>query len=199
MFYVAVFHIEGAEPQACAEGGHEGDQKKQGEEQKMDAEFHTVVNHESQKNDERDEEIDDSPQRGAGRDDQAGEIDFSNHVSGTDDRIAAPCQGIGEKLPGQKAGECHNGIGYVMTRELGQFAENNRKNNHCKERLQHRPEDADGGLFVADDDIPPGEKTKEFSVPPQFGKIDVNEPFSRSNDAFLNMIRHIQNLLQFNF
>ncbi len=51
--------------------------------------------------------------------------------------------------------------------ELGDTVEDQREDRHRHKRTNHRPRDADDGLLVADQDVPPREDVEQFPEVPQ--------------------------------
>src|SRR5262249_22946955 len=119
-----------------------------------------------------DQEIDQAGHDGAGRDDQAREIDFGDQVGVADQAVAGFGERGGEELPGQQSGEHEQRVWDVGgRRQLGDFAEHEREHDHRDERPDQGPGDADDSLFVADEDVAPGEEIEQLAVPPKVAPV----------------------------
>ena len=57
-----------------------------------------------------------------------------------------------------------DGVGNAVARKLGDAAEDEGKDDHREQRAQDGPQDPDDGLFVAHEDVAPGEEVEEFAV-----------------------------------
>ena len=90
----------------------------------------------------------------------------------TPERESAPEKNFQAKQPA----EAEDLIRYAG-RSLGialdpqQPVEHQREDDHGQERLQDGPDDPEHGLFVADEDIAPGEEVEQLAVRPQFAQV----------------------------
>ena len=77
---------------------------------------------------------------------------------------------------GSIAAKTRIGYGMPFGRQFGDPAEDDRENHHGEERSEQRPDDADGGLLVADEDVAPGEEVEELAVAPQVAPVVLLRP-----------------------
>ena len=119
----------------------------------------------------RDREIDKGNNDRARGHDQAREVNFGDQVRVIDQAAAAFAERSGEELPRQHRGEDHDRVGDAIRGELGDAAKDESENNHREQRTQHRPENADDGLFVAHEHVAPGEEVKELAVTKEIAPV----------------------------
>ena len=93
--------------------------------------------------------------------------------------LVVSLEGVGEVGPGDESGEIENGIGEAVGGELGEAAEEKSEDEHGEDGLENDPEDADGGLFVADFDVAPDEEVEELAVGPDFAEAELEEAAGR--------------------
>src|SRR5437762_4099149 len=112
---------------------------------------------------------------------EAREIDFGDEVLALDDDVGGGSERRGEIRPGDERGKIENGIGQAVGGELGEASEEESEDEHVENGLQDDPEDANGGLFVADFDVAPDEEVKQFAVGPDFAEAQLEEAAGRLN------------------
>lgn len=120
-----------------------------------------------------DEEIDQADDNGTCGENQAGEVDFFDHVLGADEGHGAGLQAGVEEHPGELADEVEEEGGFnAVGPSAGESAEYDGAEDGEDQRLNERPGAAEDSLFVADFDVPVGEDPEEFAEPPQLRKIE---------------------------
>ncbi len=129
-----------------------------------------------------DGEIDQTGQHRGDRQNQARKINFGDHVLVVHDDVGAIGEGERKICPRNERGEIKNRIRESLRRQFGQAAEKDGEHAHSHERLQDYPQDADGGLLVADFDVAHGEEIEELAILPSFGEAQL-EPAARRLNA----------------
>lgn len=131
-----------------------------------------VPDHHSGHDDHGDGEIDKTGDDRAGGNDEPGKVDFRDEVGVGDETVARLAEGIGEELPGQHAGHDEERIGDGRVGvELGNAAEDDGENHHSEEGADDSPGDTDDGLFIADEDVAPGEEIEELAKAPEVSPV----------------------------
>src|SRR5882724_9806416 len=152
-----------------------GEQEKERKKRVGQTGLDAIKERDAEKNDEADGEIHEAGDDGRERQNQAGKIDFGDHALIFNDDIGGVLEGVTEVRPGNERGEIENGIGQAFGGEFGETSEEKSEDGHGEQRLKNDPEDADGGLFVADFDVAPDEKIEEFAVGPEFREAEMEE------------------------
>ncbi len=148
---IAVFDIQGGEPEAGPEGSEKGEGDEDWQKQDLPAGKELVVDHHAGEDDEADEEINERDNDGGGRDDEPGEVNLADKVRVINQTARSIRKSGGKKCPRQHAGENHKSIGgCAFCRELGHLAENDSEHNHRQKWPDEGPSDADDRLFVTD-------------------------------------------------
>ncbi len=169
---VAVFDVQGGEPEAGPEGGEEGEENEDREEEELPAGQEPIVDHHAGEDDEADEEINKRDDNRGGRDDEPREVNLADEVGVADEAIGGLGQGGGEEGPRQHAGKNHQGVrSGTFGGEFGDFAEDDSEDDHGEEGTNDGPEHPDHSLFVADGDIAPSKDGEEFPVMPEVAPI----------------------------
>src|SRR5260370_37077284 len=88
-------------------------------------------------------------------------------------------QRIREVSAGNEGGGIKNGSRKALGRKLGGAAEKKRENQPREDGLDNHPQDADGGLLVADFDVAPNEKVEQFAVGPDFAEAKLEKAAGR--------------------
>ena len=176
---VAIKSVERGEPQADAEGREESESEKRREPQRGESGANAVKDGENGEDNETDGEVHKAGESGGNRKNEAWEINFGDEALVVNDDVGGHLEGVGEVGPGDESGEIKNGIRETLGGELGQTAEKESENQHGEDGLENDPEDADGGLFVADFDVAPDEKIEEFAVGPDFAEAQLEEAAGR--------------------
>ncbi len=96
---IAVFDIQGGEPEAGPEGGEEGKENEDGEQEELPAGEELVVDHHAGEDDKADQEINKRDDDGGGGDDEPGEVNLADEVGIADEAIGGLGQGGGEEGP----------------------------------------------------------------------------------------------------
>ena len=81
---------------------------------------------------------------------------------------------MGKQLPWKQRAIDKNRIGNAVRGNAGKAAEKQTKDHHHEQWLNDRPGGPEHRLLVADFDIPPGEKVKQFAVFPEFSEAKRN-------------------------
>ena len=168
---IAVLDVQGGQPQPETEGGEKRHAQKNGQGEDPPARDEPGPGHEDPQDHEGDQEVDQVDDDRAGRDDQAGEVDFREHVGIRDERIAALGEGAGKELPREHRRNDQDRIGDPFGRQLRQVTEDDREDDHRQQRAEDPPGDADGRLLIADEDVPPGEEVKQLPALPQIAPV----------------------------
>src|SRR2546422_6853277 len=176
---VAIESVERGEPQADAEGGEYGEGQKGGQPKSGKGGAEAVRDSENGEDHEADGEVHQAGKRGGNGKNEAREINFGDEALIVNDDVGGHLEGGGEVGPGDEGGEIENGIREAVGGELGEAAEEEREDERSEDGLENDPEDADGGLFVADLDVAPNEKVEEFAVGPDFAEAKLEEATGR--------------------
>src|SRR6266404_4606608 len=177
--HVAVERVERGKPQADAESGEKRDGQQRGEPEGRERGANTVSEREEGKDHEADGEVHEAGERGGNGKNEAREIHFGDEALIFDDHVGGRQEGVGKVGPGNERGEIKNGIRQAVGGKFGEAAEEQSENQHVENGLENDPQDADGGLFVADLDVAPDEKIKEFAVSPDFAEAQLEEAAGR--------------------
>ena len=90
-----------------------------------------IPEHHPDEDGEADQKIDERHDDGGGGDDEAREIDLADEVGVADEAAGGARERGGEELPGQHAGEDHQGVGCsAFAGQLGHFAEDDGEDHH---------------------------------------------------------------------
>ena len=104
--------------------------------------------------------------------DQARKVDLGNKIGIARHAFAGCTQGRGKKLPWQHACHHEQGIGCgTIGVKFCDAAEEDREYDHCQKRANDCPGNADGGLLISDQDIPPREEVEKFTVTPKIAPV----------------------------
>src|SRR6266403_527950 len=177
--YIAIKRVEGGKPQAHAQSGEKREEEQRGEPERRKRGANAVSEREDGKDHEADGEVHEAGERAGNGKNEAREIHFGDEALVFDDYVGGGLEGIGEVGPGNERGEIENRIRQAVGGELGETAEEQSEDQHVENRLENHPEDADGGLFVADLDVAPDEKIKELAVGPDFAEAKLEEAARR--------------------
>src|SRR5229473_1442253 len=181
VFHVAIKSVERGQPQSDAKSGEDGEKQKRGKPERGKSGADAVSDGKDGEDDEPDGKVHEAGKRGGNRKNEAGEIDLGDEALVVDDDVGGQLERVGEIGPGDESGEVEDGIGEAVGGELGEAAEKESEDEHVENGLQDDPEDADGGLLVADLDIAPDEEVKEFAVSPDFAEAELEEATRRLN------------------
>src|SRR6266513_1920478 len=180
VFHVAIKSVECGEPQADAKSGEDGEKQKRGQPERGKSGADAVSDDEDCEDDEADGEVHQAG-KGSGKGKyEAREINLGDEAL-VDDDVGCHLEGVGEIGPGDESGEVEDGIGEAVGGELGEAAEKESEDEHVENGLQDDPEDADGGLLVADLDVAPDEEVKQLAVGPDFAEAKLEEAAGRLN------------------
>jgi hypothetical protein len=169
---IAVFDIQGGEPEAGPEGGEEGQGNEEGKKQDLPSWEELIPDHHADQNDKTDEEVDEGDNHGGGGDDKPGEIDLADEVGVVNQTARRFRKSGGKKSPGQHSSEDHESVRRrAFSGKFGHFAEDDGENDHRQKWPNQGPSDADDSLFVANGNIAPGKYLKELSVVPEIAPI----------------------------
>src|SRR2546425_641136 len=161
------------------EAAEDGEGQKGGEPKSGKGGAEAVRDSENGEDHEADGEVHQAGKRGGNGKNEAREINFGDEALIVNDDVGGHLEGGGEVGPGDEGGEIENGIREAVGGELGEAAEEESEDEHGEDGLQNDPEDADGGLFVADLDVAPNEKVEEFAVGPDFAEAKLEEATGR--------------------
>src|SRR6267143_5959544 len=181
VFHVAIKSVERGEPQADAKSGEDSEKQKRGQPERGKSGADAVSDSENGKDDEADGEVHKAGKRGRNGKNEAREINLGDEPLVVDDDVGGHLEGVGEIGPGDESGEVEDGIGEAVGGELGEAAKKESEDEHVENGLQDDPEDADGGLLVADLDIAPDEEVKQLAVCPDFAEAKIEEAAGRLN------------------
>lgn len=106
---------------------------------------------------------------------QPGEVNLGDELGVLHDDGAAFAERAVEGVPPEQAGVGEEEIGNAVAVELGDAAEDESEDASAEERLKDDPDDAEGGLFVAEFDIAFGEGEEKIAELPHFAEIDAGE------------------------
>src|SRR5882672_9634607 len=181
VFDVAIESVESGKPEANAESGEEREGQERGEPKSGKSGADAVSDGEDGEDHEADGEVHEAGERGRNGKNEAREIHFGDEALIVNDDVGGRQEGVGEVGPGDESGEIEDGIGEAVGGELGEAAEEKSEDEHGEDGLEDDPEDADGGLFVADFDVAPDEEVEEFAVGPDFAKAELEKAAGRLN------------------
>src|SRR5882724_13286804 len=176
---VAIERVERGKPEADAESGEERESEQRGEPERGERGANAVGESENGEDHEADGEVHQAGKRRGNGKNEAREIHFGDEALVFDDDVGGHLEGVGEVGPGNERGEIENGIGEAVGGELGETAEEKSEDEHVEKRLENDPEDADGGLFVADLDVAPDEEIEELAVSPDFAEAKLEKAAGR--------------------
>src|SRR5712692_7256285 len=176
---VAIKSVERGKPEADAKSGEEGQEKKNGEPKRSKRGENAVSETENGEDHEADGEVHEAGKSGGDGEDEAREIHLGDEALVFDDDVGSGLEGGGEVGPGDERGEIEDGVGQAVGRELRKAAEEKSEDEHVEDGLKDNPEDADGGLFVADFDVAPHEEIQQLAVSPHFAKAQLEEAAGR--------------------
>ena len=168
---VAVFDVQCGDPQSRPHRGGKGHRNEQRQRQYAQVGSEAVPEHQPDQNESGDQEVHEADDHRAGRDDQPREVHLGDHAGIADQALTRAAEGIGEELPGQQGGEHQDRIGGTPGGQFGQLAEYQREHQHGQQGPAQRPQDADDGLFVAHQDVAPGEEQEQLAIAPQVAPV----------------------------
>src|SRR6266852_978030 len=178
---VAIKSVERGEPQADPESGEDGEREQRGQPKRGKSGANAVGDSENGEDHEADGEVHQAGKRGGNGKNEAREINFGDEALVIDDDVGGHLEGIGEIGPGDESGEVEDGIGEAVVGELGEAAEEESEDEHVEDGLENDPEDADGGLLVADFDVAPDGEVEELAVGPNFAEAKLEKAAGRLN------------------
>src|SRR6266571_3737085 len=178
---VAIKSVERGKPEADAKSGEEGEEQKNGQPERGKRGENAVCETENGEDDETDGEVHEAGKSAGDGENEAREIHFGDEALVFDDDVSGGLEGVGEVGPRDERGEVEDGVGQAVGGELGEAAKEKSEDEHVEDGLENDPEDADGGLFVADLDVAPDEEIKEFAVSPDFAEAKLEEAAGRLN------------------
>src|SRR6267143_6580109 len=164
VFHVAIQRIERGQPQSDAKSGEHGEKQQRGQPERGKRGAHAVDDGKNGEDHEADGKVHQAGKRGGNRKNEARKINFGDESLVVDDHVGGHLEGVGEIGPGNERGEIEDGIREAVGGKFGEAAEKEREYQHVEDGLQDNPQDADGGLLVADLDVAPDEKVKELAV-----------------------------------
>jgi hypothetical protein len=176
---VAIERVERGKPEADAESGEEREEQEDGEPESGERGENVVRETENREDDEADGEVHEAGESGGNGKNEAREIDFGDEALVFHYGVGGGREGVGKVGPGDERGEIENGIGEAVGRKLGEAAEEKSEDEHVEDGLENDPEDADGGLFVADLYVAPDEEIKELAIGPDFAEAKLEEAAGR--------------------
>jgi hypothetical protein len=179
VFDVAVESVESGKPEADAESGEERKGQERGEPKSGKSGADAVSDGENGEDYEADGEVYEAGKGGGNRENEAREIHFGDEALVVNDDVGGHLKGVGEVGPGDESGEIEDRVREAIGGELGEAAEKESEDEHGEDGLENHPEDADGGLFVADFDVAPDEEVEEFAVGPDFAEAKLEEAAGR--------------------
>jgi hypothetical protein len=94
---MAVFDIQGGEPEAGPEGSEKGDEDEDGQKQDLPAGKELIPNHHADQNDKTDKEINEGDNDGGGRDNEPGKVNLADKVRVNDQTARSFRKGGREK------------------------------------------------------------------------------------------------------
>src|SRR5262249_15614622 len=115
-------------------------------------------------------------------------INFGYQIGAAYEAITAVGDGVREEHPRQQARISEERVGYTVGRNTGQPAEEQREDQHRKERLNDRPRGPEQCLFVAHLDITPCQEIDQLSIRPEVPEVERG-PFAARSDADQRAIR----------
>jgi len=181
---VAILNVEGAEPEAGAESAGKGQGHERRQEQQVPVWEEVVPEHKPAHEDQCNKEIDEAGNHRAGGDNQSWEIDFGNEVGIADKAVARFAQRRGKELPGEHGAHHQQGVGDGDGRwEMGEASKDQSKNYRGDERSDDSPGDANDRLFVADQNIAPGQEVEEFAVTPKIEVVGAGDARGRDEEV----------------
>jgi len=176
---VAVESVESGKPQTDAESGEEGEGQQGGEPKSSERGTNFVSGGKNGEDAKADGEVHEAGERRGNGKNEAREINFGDEALVVHDDVGGHLKGVGEVGPGNESGEIKDGIREAVGGELGEASEEESEDEHVEDGLQDDPEDADGGLFVADFDVAPDEEVEEFAIGPDFAEAELEEAAGR--------------------
>src|SRR6266404_3359932 len=177
--HVAVERVERGKPQADAESGEKRQGQQRGEPEGRERRANTVSEREDGKDHEADGEVHEAGERGGNGKNQAREIHFGDEALIFDHHVGGRQEGVGKVGPGNERGEIKDGIRQTVGGKFGEAAEEQSENQHVENGLENDPQDADGGLFVADLDVAPDEEIEQLAIGPHFAETKLEEAARR--------------------
>src|SRR5690242_13734242 len=178
---VAIERVEGGEPEADAEGGEEREKEKSGKPESGECGNNAIGEAENREDYKADGKVHKTRKNGRNGENEAREIDFGDEVLAFDDDVGGGGERGSEIGPGDERGEIKDGVREAVGGQLRKAAEKESEDEHVENGLQDDPEDADGGLFVADLDVAPDEEVKQLAVGPDFAETQLEEAAGRLN------------------
>lgn len=169
---VAVLDIVCSKVQPKAHACQESDDKKYGQQEDVPAGCVHIIYHESDKDNEGYEKINETGDDRGCRYDKPREIDLTNEVGVADEAIAGLAKGVGEELPRQHSGIDHDSIrGRAFGRKFGDIAEHECKDDHSEQWAEYTPQYTDYGLLIPNFDVAPAKYVEQVAVTPEVGPV----------------------------
>src|SRR5262249_2713157 len=107
------------------------------------------------------------------REKQSGKINFGHQLVGMGHAVCGARERGCKKHPGQHARKHHDPEVAQVSRVSRQSpADEETKNDHRDEWLENRPADAQYRLLVANLDVTPNQKVKQFAVTPKLAEVE---------------------------
>ncbi len=128
-----------------------------------------------------DEEAQQVGNHGGDGHDEAGEIDFPEHVLIRDEGVGGLLEAVGEIEPADIAGHVEKDLRDAVRTHLGDAAKDEHVHQDRKDRLDQIPQRPEDGLLVLDDDIAPHKEPYQVAVAPDLPQMDLPQLLVRTD------------------
>lgn len=128
---------------------------------------------------------------GGDGDDQAGEVDLTEHAGIGNEGGGGLVETVGEVEPADVAGHVENGLGNAVGAHLGYAAKDHHVHDDSDDGLDDVPKRTEDGLLVLYDDVALDKQFDEVAVAPDFTEVNAPELVVRGDDC--SIIFHIYN------
>ena len=187
MLEVAVFGGEGGDDNAKAQAKpcHEQDEQRQCQRPAGEANSRSAQGKEGeirQEEGQLDREGDQVGNDDRDRHDQTRKVDLSKQMSIGSKGGGGAGEATGKVTPHDSTGHIKEHLGQSVRGELGDVAENDRKNQRGEQWLDDEPQRTEDGLFEAGNKIAPYKQSDQVAVVPDVAQLQIPPLFAGGDD-----------------
>ena len=193
MLEVAVFCGEGGDDDAKAQAKprHEQDEQRQHQRPTGEAHSRSAQGEEGkirQKEDKLDRKGDQVGNHNRDRHHQTRKVNLAKQVGIGSEGGGGAGEATGKVTPHDSTGHIKEHLGQAVRGELGDVAENDRKNQRGEQWLDDKPQRTQNSLFVTRNKVAPYKQSNQVAVVPDVPQLQIPPLFSWSDDEIPGII-----------
>src|SRR5690606_19099109 len=180
---VAVFHVERRDEDARAHGRYHRQYHEEGQQRDAPVGQEAVDQHQHGQDHEGDQQVHQAYDHAAGGHDQPREVDLGEQIAVGDEAACRFAEGRAEEGPGQGGGAYQQQARHVARHFTVEQPSDEGDDPLREQRPDHAPADADSGLLIAHQDIPPGQEAEQAAIGPQIAPVMASGGAGFKDDA----------------